>query len=142
MLHVGVDVLVARCIDTLDAQSNLAIFIVIADDLALYVLPLFKDVTHIAYTVCGELGDVNETLDVLIKPNESAILYDLVYRNLEDRSDWETLLNGGPWVMLKLLDTKGESLSLWINVEYDRVYGITDVVNLFWVWSTRRPGDV
>ena len=105
-------------------------------------LAFLHDIAHIADPLSAELRDVNEPFDVVVELYESTIFHNLDHRNLYDLTDREPLLNGGPWIITQLLDTEGESLALGIDIQYDSVDLITDVVHLFWIGCTAGPGQI
>ena len=90
----------------------------------------------------ADLRDVNQTFDTLFELYEYTEVSDVGDGTVDFSTYSVTLADALPWIFLNLLDAKGETLALLVDIKNNRLYHIALLVNFRGVLDTLGPGDV
>ncbi len=97
------------------------------------------DLIHL---LVGDLGDVNQTLDLVVDLNDGAEVQDLGDLALDDGPDGVAAIHDGPGVLGELLDAQGEALVVHIDGQDLGFHFVVLVVGVLGVLDLGGPGDV
>ena len=153
--HLGLDDLADRVVvgdaiprigdQLLDAERHLGLLAVEVDveDDRLDLVPLLIELRRVLDPLGPrQVGDVHQAVDALFDLHEDPEVGDVADDALDDRSRRVLLLERGERVRLELLDAEADAVLARVDVEHDRLDGVTDGHHLGRVLDPAGPGHL
>ena len=126
----------------LDGESDTTLIAVDLDDSGFDFLSEGEFVFDLLHAILADLGDVNQTVDLVgefDKRTESGDLRDFSGNNIADLVE---IIDVCPGILFDLLETEGDSLLLRVDVENDGFDFIADLEHFVRVVDLACPGHV
>ena len=96
--------------DCLDGKTDAALDLVDLDDAGFDRICDLDDVLDLFHVILAELRDVDEAVDVTVEGDKRTEGCDFRNRAFDQIADLEAVVDSGPWVVLGLFDTEGDTL--------------------------------
>ena len=128
--------------DSLDGETDAAFVVVDFDHASFDFVIDIQHVLDLFDVVFGELGDVNEAVDLVGKFNKSTESGDLGDFALDNIADLVELFDVFPGVIFQLLQTEADALLIGIDVQNDSFDFVANVQKFGGVVDLAGPGHI
>lgn len=129
-------------VESLDGETDAAFVAVDLDDAGFDFLAEGEFVFDLLNAILADLGDVNQTVDLVGELDESAERGDLGDLAGNDVADLVEIVDVRPGILFDLLETEGDALLLRIDVENDGFDFIADFEHFVRVVDLAGPGHI
>ena len=126
----------------LDGETDAALRLVQADDAGLDFLAGLEHVLHLGDALLGDLGDVDEAVEVAFERDERAEAGDLADGALDLLADLEAVLDGLPGILGELFQPERDALVGLVDAEHLGLHGVALLDDFRGVGRLAGPGHV
>ena len=103
----------------LDGETDTALDLVDLDDAGFHVVADLEDILDALHVLLAKLRDVDESVDIAIETDEGSEGSDLGNRSSDLVAHLELTVDVGPWIVIKLLDTEGNTLVFLVDAKHN-----------------------
>ena len=128
--------------DSLDGETDAAFVGIDFDNAGFDFIADFENVFDFVNAVVAELGDVDETVDLVAQFDESAESGDLGDAALDDITDFVLFGDIAPGIVFGLLEAEGDALLFRIDFEDDNFNFLTGFEQFVGVVDLAGPGHI
>ena len=125
-----------------DGEADAALYLINLDDASFNVVADLDDVFDFLHVVFAKLRNVDEAVDIAFEGNERTKGCDFRNLALDQVSDLEAIVDGGPWIVLGLFDAEGNALVAFVDRKDDGLDFIVLFKNFGRVVDLACPGHV
>ena len=126
-------------INRLDGKSNTTLDAVHLDNTGFDFVAHFDDILHLLHMILTELRNVDESINVIFKIHKGTKAGNLGNRSFNEVAHLEAVRDFCPWIIVKLLDTEGNTLVFFVDTEHDSLHFVALLEDFGWVVDLACP---